>query len=63
MLRMLVDEEDDAPLKLRQPPSTKDLDEKLRMDAAKGETFSVLAFLAVSMVGWRCHFDTKYIPS
>ncbi|VDL70061.1 unnamed protein product [Nippostrongylus brasiliensis] len=33
VLRMLVDEEDDAPLKLR--PSTKDLDEKLRQDAAK----------------------------
>ncbi|WKY09343.1 hypothetical protein Q1695_002031 [Nippostrongylus brasiliensis] len=38
VLRMLVDEEDDAPLKLR--PSTKDLDEKLRQDAAKASVLN-----------------------
>ncbi|VDM53821.1 unnamed protein product [Angiostrongylus costaricensis] len=34
VLRMLVDEEDDTPIKIHQP-ATRDLDEKLRMDAAK----------------------------
>ncbi|KIH53061.1 hypothetical protein ANCDUO_16822 [Ancylostoma duodenale] len=35
VLRMLMDEEDDTPIKIRQQAPTKDLDEKLRMDAAK----------------------------
>ncbi|VDN37329.1 unnamed protein product [Cylicostephanus goldi] len=36
---MLMDEEDDTPIKIRQQP-TKDLDEKLRMDAAKASVLS-----------------------
>lgn len=39
---MLMDEEDDTPIKIRQQAPTKDLDEKLRMDAAKGERCSVV---------------------
>ncbi|EYC01116.1 hypothetical protein Y032_0110g172 [Ancylostoma ceylanicum] len=41
VLRMLMDEEDDTPIKIRQQAPTKDLDEKLRMDAAKGERCSM----------------------
>ncbi|CAJ0590532.1 unnamed protein product [Cylicocyclus nassatus] len=39
VLRMLMDEEDDTPIKIRQQP-TKDLDEKLRMDAAKASVLN-----------------------
>ena len=40
VLRMLMNEEDDTPIKIRQQAPTKDLDEKLRQDAAKGERCS-----------------------
>ncbi|KAK6755475.1 hypothetical protein RB195_014069 [Necator americanus] len=40
VLRMLMDEEDDTPIKIRQQAPTKDLDEKLRMDAAKALVLS-----------------------
>uniref|UniRef100_A0A0K0CSS8 BHLH domain-containing protein n=1 Tax=Angiostrongylus cantonensis TaxID=6313 RepID=A0A0K0CSS8_ANGCA len=39
VLRMLVDEEDDTPIKIHQP-ATRDLDEKLRMDAAKASVLN-----------------------
>ncbi|KHJ77463.1 hypothetical protein OESDEN_22917 [Oesophagostomum dentatum] len=53
VLRMLMNEEDDAPIKIRQQAPTKDLDEKLRQDAAKGEMCSEPAAFSMGP-GFRC---------